>query len=96
MKVYHDKLGVPLKHGQFDSRLYPNDSFGGVGSWTDNGGYYHYSIGIIEPLGETHEEMLPKVKADHDELDVRFKRCQFDSRIFPKDCFGGVGSWTDN
>jgi len=67
---------------------YLDDSHGAIGFWTDNGGYYHYSIGNNKSLGSNYEEVLPKVKAYHDELGVPFKHWQFDSWFYPKD--GGV------
>ena len=56
-----------------------------IGFWTDNGGYYHYATG---GKGQSYEEVLPKVKAYHDALGVRFGHWQFDSWFYPKD--GGV------
>eukprot|EP00966_Prymnesium_polylepis_P009534 219909-Prymnesium_polylepis.2 len=48
--------------------------------------YYHYATGN---KSETYEEVLPKVKAYHDNLGVPFRHWQFDSWFYPKD--GGVG-----
>ncbi len=67
---------------------YLDDSHGKIGFWTDNGGFYHYSVGTNKSLGTTYEEVLPKVKAYHDELGVPFGHWQFDSWFYPKD--GGV------
>ena len=68
-----------------------------IGFWTDNGGYYHYATGSKE----TYEEVLPKVKAYHDSIGVRFGHWQFDSWFYPKDGGvdpggggGGVTNWT--
>ena len=52
-----------------------------IGFWTDNGGYYHYSTG---GGSETYEAVLPKVKAHHESLGVRFGHWQFDSWCSPK------------
>ncbi len=64
---------------------------------TDNGGYYHYATGS----NETYEEVLPRVKAHHEALGVRFGHWQFDSWFYPKDGAvgpsgggGGVVNWT--
>lgn len=54
-----------------------------------SGGFYHYSIGNNKSLGSNYEEVLPKVKAYHDEIGVPFGHWQFDSWFYPKD--GGVG-----
>eukprot|EP00927_Polykrikos_kofoidii_P020312 TRINITY_DN19609_c0_g1_i1.p1 TRINITY_DN19609_c0_g1~~TRINITY_DN19609_c0_g1_i1.p1 ORF type:complete len:897 (-),score=123.03 TRINITY_DN19609_c0_g1_i1:77-2767(-) len=67
---------------------YLDDCHGAIGFWTDNGGYYHYAVGNNESLGKTYEDVLPKVKAYHDELGVPFKHWQFDSWFYPKN--GGV------
>jgi len=71
-----------------------------IGFWTDNGGYYHYALGN-KSMGSTYEEVLPKVKAYHDEIGVPFHHWQFDSWFYPKDgsvnAGGGGGSvinWT--
>lgn len=77
---------------------YLDDTHGAIGFWTDNGGYYHYSIGDNASLGSTYEEVLPKVKAYHDELGVPFKHWQFDSWWYPKETEGAgntaVTNWT--
>lgn len=81
---------------------YRDDSHGAIGFWTDNGGFYHYSLGDNKSLGSTYEEVLPKVKAYHDELGIPFKHWQFDSWFYPKDApvidsgglGGGVTNWT--
>jgi len=67
---------------------YKDDVHGAIGFWTDNGGFYHYSIGANKSVGSNYEEVLLKVKAYHDELAVPFKHWQFDSWFYPKD--GGV------
>lgn len=41
---------------------------------TDNGGFYHYSIGNNKSLGTNYEEVLPKVKAYHEEIGVGVSR----------------------
>eukprot|EP00911_Craspedida_sp_UC1_P001214 UC1_evm2s915 len=68
-----------------------------IGFWTDNGGYYHYSLGTGE--GKTYEEVLPKVKAYHDSIGVPFGHWQFDSWFYPKDgkvnAGGGGGAVTN-
>ncbi|CAK9061196.1 unnamed protein product [Durusdinium trenchii] len=77
--------------------MYRDDVVGSIGFWTDNGGYYHYATGT----NETYEEVLPKVKAYHDSLEVPFKHWQFDSWFYPKDGKvdpggggGAVVNWT--
>mmetsp|Transcript_37439 Transcript_37439/g.79411 ORF Transcript_37439/g.79411 Transcript_37439/m.79411 type:complete len:754 (-) Transcript_37439:67-2328(-) len=64
---------------------YKDAVHGSIGYWTDNGGYYHYSLGDNKSLGKNYEEVLPKVKAYHDSLGVPFKHWQFDSWFYPKD-----------
>jgi len=68
--------------------MYRDDVHGAIGFWTDNGGFYHYSVGKNKSLGETYEEVLPKVKKYHDSIGVPFRHWQFDSWFYPKD--GGV------
>lgn len=68
--------------------MYLDDTHGKIGFWTDNGGYYHYSIGANKSLGDNYEEVLPKVKAYHDDIGIPFAHWQFDSWFYPKD--GGV------
>jgi hypothetical protein len=87
MMAWGDRMLTYTGRPRVDNR-YLDDSHGGIGFWTDNGGYYHYSIGNNKSLGSTYEEVLPKVKAYHDELGVPFKHWQFDSWFYPKD--GGV------
>lgn len=70
------------------NNMYRDDVHGSIGFWTDNGGYYHYAIGDNKSLGKNYEEVLPKVKAYHEDLGVPFKHWQFDSWFYPKD--GGV------
>lgn len=77
---------------------YRDKVHGTIGFWTDNGGYYHYSIGNSS-LGSTYEEVLPKVKAYHDSIGVPFGHWQFDSWFYPKDGKvnpGGGGSAVTN
>lgn len=64
------------------------DSASSIGFWTDNGGYYHYSIGDNRTLGSNYEEVFRSVKEHHDELGLPFRHWQFDSWFYPKD--GGV------
>jgi len=78
-----------------------DDIHGKIGFWTDNGGFYHYSIGDNASLGTNYEEVLPKVKQYHDELGVPFGHWQFDSWFYPKDGKvspggggGAVTNWT--
>lgn len=87
MMAWGDRLLKFTGRPRVDNR-YLDDSHGSIGFWTDNGGYYHYSVGDNKSLGTTYEEVLPKVKAYHDELGVPFKHWQFDSWFYPKD--GGV------
>jgi len=87
MMAWGDRMLAYTGRPRVDNR-YLDDSHGGIGFWTDNGGYYHYSIGDDPSLGSTYEEVLPKVKAYHDEIGVPFKHWQFDSWFYPKD--GGV------
>ena len=68
--------------------MYKDDTHGKIGFWTDNGGFYHYSIGENRSLGTNYEQVLPKVKAWHDEIGIPFAHWQFDSWFYPKD--GGV------
>lgn len=74
--------------GKSRADMYKDDTHGKIGFWTDNGGFYHYSIGANKSLGANYEEVLPKVKAYHDALGVPFAHWQFDSWFYPKD--GGV------
>ncbi len=80
---------------------YRDVTHGSIGFWTDNGGYYHYSVGDNASLGATYEEVLPKVKAYHDAIGVPFRHWQFDSWFYPKDGAvdaggggGAVTNWT--
>jgi len=68
--------------------MYKDQTHSTIGFWTDNGGFYHYSIGDNKSLGTNYEEVLPKVKAYHDSIGVPFGHWQFDSWFYPKD--GGV------
>jgi hypothetical protein len=67
---------------------YKDDTHGKIGFWTDNGGFYHYSVGTNKSLGTTYMEVLPKVKKYHDDIAIPFGHWQFDSWFYPKD--GGV------
>lgn len=67
--------------------MYRDQTHSTIGFWTDNGGYYHYATGDPK-YGSTYEEVLPKVKAYHDAIQVPFGHWQFDSWFYPKD--GGV------
>ena len=81
--------------------MYADDTVGKIGFWTDNGGFYHYSTGTNKSLGSNYEEVLPKVKAYHDDLGIPFGHWQFDSWFYPKDSGvnpggggGAVTNWT--
>ena len=74
--------------GKPRANMYLDQTHSTIGFWTDNGGFYHYSLGKGE--GTTYEEVLPKVKAYHDEIGVPFGHWQFDSWFYPKD--GGVNA----
>lgn len=89
MMAWGDRLLKSTGRPRVDNR-YLDESHGSIGFWTDNGGYYHYNIGNNASLGKNYEEVLPKVKAYHDELGVPFKHWQFDSWFYPKD--GGVNA----
>jgi hypothetical protein len=100
MKAWGDHVLMYTGKARVDNR-YLDDVHGSIGFWTDNGGYYHYSIGDNKSLGKNYEEVLPKVKAYHDELGVPFKHWQFDSWFYPKDAGvdaggggGAVTNWT--
>lgn len=77
---------------------YRDQAHSTIGFWTDNGGYYHYATG---QSNGTYEQVLPQVKAYHDQLGVPFGHWQFDSWFYPKDGDvgpggggGGVTNWT--
>lgn len=82
------------------SDLYRDAVHAKIGFWTDNGGYYHYSLGNVSK-SSTYEEVLPKVKQYHDAIGVPFGHWQFDSWFYPKDGpvnkgggGGAVVNWT--
>ena len=84
-QAWGDRMLASAGKARVDNR-YKDTTHGTIGFWTDNGGYYHYATGTDK--NRTYEEVLPEVKAYHDELGVPFGHWQFDSWFYPKD--GGV------
>ena len=96
MRAWGDRMLKHAGRSRVDQR-YRDSVHATIGFWTDNGGFYHYSTGG----NETYEQVLPKVKAYHDSIGVRFGHWQFDSWFYPKDGGvapggggGGVTNWT--
>jgi hypothetical protein len=59
MMAWRDRM---LKYtGKPRADMYLDEVHSTIGFWTDNGGYYHYSIGNNKSLGSNYEEVLPKV-----------------------------------
>jgi hypothetical protein len=77
--------------GKKRADMFKDETHATIGYWTDNGGFYHYSVGTNASLGTTYMEVLPKVKAYHDDLEVPFGHWQFDSWFYPKDAPAGGG-----
>uniref|UniRef100_A0A7S2FVU0 Uncharacterized protein n=1 Tax=Octactis speculum TaxID=3111310 RepID=A0A7S2FVU0_9STRA len=92
--------------GRLKTDKYVDVLHSSIGFWTDNGGYYHYSTGngssTDGTYDRTYEEVLPEVKAYHDDIGVPFRHWQFDSWFYPKDApiiqsggrGGAVTNWT--
>lgn len=96
MMAWGDRL-LALKGGKRRADLYRDTTHSTIGFWTDNGGYYHYNTGS----SLSYEQVLPQVKAYHDQIGVPFGHWQFDSWFYPKDGSvspggggGGVTNWT--
>ena len=70
--------------GKKRADMYKDDTSAKIGFWTDNGGFYHYAVGSNASVGTTYMEVLPKVKAYHDDIGVPFGHWQFDSWFYPK------------
>ena len=88
--------------GKKRADMYKDDTHGKIGFWTDNGGFYHYAVGTNASVGTTYMEVLPKVKAYHDDIGIPFGHWQFDSWFYPKDGGtnpggggGSVTNWTN-
>lgn len=88
MKQWGDHLLKALGQTREDNR-YRDDVHAGLGFWTDNGGYYHYSLGNNKSLGDNYEEVLTSVHEYHQQVGIPFRHWQFDSWFYPKD--GKVG-----
>ena len=96
MMAWGDRL-LALRGGKRRPSLYRDVTHSTIGFWTDNGGYYHYDTGS----SRSYEQVLPEVKAYHDQIGVPFGHWQFDSWFYPKDGTvdpggggGGVTNWT--
>jgi hypothetical protein len=70
MEAWGSRLRVVS--GRLKTNKYLDTVHGGIGFWTDNGGYYHYSTGLN--ASATYEEALPQVR--HGRL-ARCLRCSF-------------------